>query len=239
MAIKGYSERGVINSIAYFLDSNQEYIYDFIKLLNIPLQEGEYDYVFLVEQSFSDFGDSDLIIIVNEKIKNERFVIFIECKIKTFLGKFSMDNEFNEISAALKDGYKSGISSNLFVQLYYKYLLVKTNGQGDPKDKEIFMKYNRKTKTRNICRIIGNNKIVKHAFKEYIKNAKDCFYAAIVPTPLSEMNDGDFQNKINLLKLMPSTNAHSCYWGVIHDYFKNIKATKALEVFCFNDKQIY
>jgi hypothetical protein len=64
-AVFGYSERGIICSIAYFLEANSQYTYDFINILGIQLnKEDNYIYTFLVEQSFSDFGDSDLIIII-------------------------------------------------------------------------------------------------------------------------------------------------------------------------------
>jgi hypothetical protein len=133
MTISGYSERGIINSIAYFLDANSQNTFGFIECLGLPLEKDEYKYTFLIEQSFSDFGDSDLIIIIENKQKKLKKVVFIESKIKTYQGNFKIFTEFNKIETALNNTKKkfSGISSNLFVQLYYKYLLIKTDGESD------------------------------------------------------------------------------------------------------------
>jgi hypothetical protein len=61
MEIIGYSERGIINSIAYFLSENMQYVYEFIEVMGISIPKLDYSYTLLIEQSFSDFGDSDLI----------------------------------------------------------------------------------------------------------------------------------------------------------------------------------
>jgi hypothetical protein len=234
MSIYGYSERGINNSMAYFLDANPQCVHGFITKLGIPLEKKEnYDYTILVEQSFSDFGDSDLLIIL--KKNNKKIVIFIECKIKTCQGTFQIQSEFNKILKAIKERKKiKGISSNLFVQLYYKYLLIKPNGERnrDSTINEIFMKSN------NNPRVLGNNKIVKKAFG-IIEKANDYYFVAIVPTGKNKINAKIFQKKIDELCLMPSENCYLCYWEDIKDYFTDINAAKVLETFGYNKGQIY
>jgi hypothetical protein len=235
MNIYGYSERGMVNSIAYFLDANSQAIFEFLKIIGIPLGESDYDYTIFIEQSFSDFGDSDLIIIIIDKVKSEKTVVFIECKIKTYLGAFQIKSEFNKIAKAIKDEKKiTGISSNLFVQLYYKHLLIKTHGNSanDTTVNKIFKKSN------DNPRVLGSNKIVLKAFNE-ITNANNYYYAAIVPTATNEMDNKTFKDKIDDLALMPSENAFLCYWGDVENYFKKNAATKILETFKYNDGQIY
>jgi hypothetical protein len=235
MDIYGYSERGIINSMAYFLNENPKFINDFIKILGVPLEDSDYEYKILIEQSFSDFGDSDLIIIIKDKVNEKKKVIFIECKIKTYQGAFQINSEFNKINNAIKSNKKiSGISSNLFVQLYYKYLLINTDGNSsnDHSVKDIFKKSNGNP------RILGSNKIVLRAFDEI--RSSDYYYVAIVSTAPNEMGSKEFEKKIRTLGLMLlNHNVFLCYWGNLEDYFKKINATKVLEVFKYNEGQIY
>jgi hypothetical protein len=115
MNIYSYSERGIVNSIAYFLDTNSQNLCGFISAMGIPLEKNDYYCTIFVEQSFSDFGDSDLILIDN--IIKKKNVIFIECKVKTYQRTFKINSEFNRIFKAIEEEKKvKGISSNLFVQ---------------------------------------------------------------------------------------------------------------------------
>ena len=231
MSIIGYSERGIVNSIAYFLDANPQYRKCFIEELGISLEVDNYDYLFLIEQSFSDFGDSDLIIILkNKNIENEKIVIFIECKVKTSQGNFNINDEFKKIDKALKEVNTSkfkGISSNLFVQLYYKYLMIETKGDtSNFAINEIFLK------SKGKPRILGNNEIVQRAFEE-IKTAK-YYYVAIVPT--DEIDNEAFRKKFDQLRLnIPSEDVYLRNWGEIESFFKKIGASKVLDVFEYNN----
>ncbi|GMO30994.1 MAG: hypothetical protein Ta2B_12000 [Termitinemataceae bacterium] len=239
MAIYGYSERGVVNAMAYYLNANSKYLHGFIEILGFSLEKKDYgeDYEILVDQSFSDFGVSDLIIILDNK-SDKKIVVFIECKIKTSQGTYNINNEFNKIDKAIKESDKiTGISSNLFVQLYYKHLLIVTDGGKckEPNVNEIFKK------SKGNPRIIGGNDIVKGAFNK-IKNASDYYYVAIVPTAPNEMNSEEFKKKIDELGTMgmsmPSENAYLCYWGNIEKYFSD-PASEVSVAFKYNDGQIY
>jgi hypothetical protein len=243
MAIKGYSERGIFNSIVYFLDENKNHIYKFlVDLLGISLENGNYDYIFLIEQSFSDFGDSDLVIVVVDNQTKERIVIFVEGKVKTYQGKFKLKTEFESIENTLKSGKTNSISSNLFVQIYYKYLLITTKGKGNSDDKPVFLKTDRKTKKRTVCRRIGDNNIVKNTFEKHIDNAKNYYYVAILPE--EDIGTTDIQNYVKQLELMPNDydKVRYCWWGKIEKFFSSINAKKVIEVFDFNKcetSQIY
>jgi hypothetical protein len=235
MGIIGYSERGIVNSIAYFLDTNSQYTYNFINILGISLPNIEYKYTFLIEQSFSDFGDSDLIIIIDDNKNDKKIIVFIECKIKTYQGTFQIISEFNKINNALKISKKThGISSNLFVQLYYKHLLIKTDGNSakDTSVNTIFKKHN------NNPRILGSNRIVLKAFDK-IKKASDYYYVAITPRAQNEMDNIEFRKKIKSLNLMPEKNVYLCYWDNVKTFFDKINADKVKNIFEYNDGQIY
>jgi len=229
--IRGYSERGIVNSITYFLNDNPEHIYAFIETLGIHLEKCNYNFTFLIEQSFYAFGDSDLVIIANNGKK--KTVIFIECKVKTYQGTFKIESEFKKIKNAIDINEKTdGISSNLFVQLYNKHLLIDTKGgsSNDSAVKGISKKHKEK-----IPKKLGGNEIVHKAFKE-VKDASDYYYVAITP---EKMDNEKFRDKINKLELMPSENAYLCDWENIENYLEKVKATKVLEMFEYNKGQIY
>jgi hypothetical protein len=128
----------------------------------------------------------------------------------------------------------TGISSNLFVQLYYKHLLIKTDGNSanDTAMNSIFNKHN------NNPRILGSNRIVLNAYDK-IKNANNYYYVAITPTAPNEMDNTEFRNKIKILSLMPETNAFLCYWDNIKKYFDRTNENNVKKVFEYNNGQIY
>ncbi|MDD5689578.1 MAG: hypothetical protein PHQ76_04795, partial [Caldisericia bacterium] len=70
MEIIGYSERGLINSLCYELKYSQNNL----QLLNNLLSSVSFPYIsgvnfniaevkILIEQSFSDFGDADIVLL--------------------------------------------------------------------------------------------------------------------------------------------------------------------------------
>ena len=81
MEILEYSERGLINSLCYELRYSQ----DNLQLLNNLLSLVSFPYhrtvnfqisevKILIEQSFSDFGDADLLLLVNDLKANRLFL---------------------------------------------------------------------------------------------------------------------------------------------------------------------
>ena len=232
--IYGYSERGIFNSIIYYLDSKQEeqpkLIGEFLEKLGINgFSNGKYEFTFLNEQSFSDFGDSDLTIIVKKNKTDEkpRAVVFIEGKVKTYSqNKFSLSNQFDKIDE--KEQYK-GISSNIFVQLYYKYLLV------EKLDSENYQTESRIGKT---TKKLGKNQIVKRGY-EKIAKAQKYYYVAIIP------KQKDDSKKITQyfedLKLLTDVkdNIRCASWQDIEAFFVEKNAKDIMENFEYNKGQIY
>jgi hypothetical protein len=189
--ILGYSERGVINSIVFYLREHPELIGRFIKVLGIDISGDEVEYTLLNEQSFSKyFGTSDLVIIAENKTNNEKTVIFIEGKVKTEQTRFDLDKKFADV----------------FGQLYNKYLLT----QLDPTT----------LTTRIDQRILrlGNNKTVNKAYKDYIANAQRYYFVAILPLDIESVV---FQRKFEELSLegMPIKDIRCAYWGDIEELF--------------------
>ncbi|MDR0874506.1 MAG: hypothetical protein LBN27_13750 [Prevotellaceae bacterium] len=232
--VLGYSERGIFNSIVFYLRKHPEKISGFLSKLDIKdaFFDNEVLYTFLNEQSFSDFGDNDWTIIAEKG--NEKRVIFIEGKVKTSQGKFSLETNYDKLKERKKF---DGISSNVFVQLFYKFLLVKSiKGDTDNTNfyelDDIFKKNDRKGGLTD--RKIGKNPIVEEAINK-IKNAKLYYYVAVLPIPLSS---NDFIRKFQDLKLpMETENIKCTYWGDIESYFDNAPEVK--ENFEYNKGQIY
>lgn len=229
--VLGYSERGIINSIVFYLrEQPKQHIQDFINLLGIDdvFFNDVCKYTFLNEQSFSQLGSNDLTIIAEGKDEEKR-VIFIEGKVKTYHKKtFSLNSNFEK----LKNGetFKS-ISSNIFVQLYYKYILSQVMGEN--KNDTEFLKIPDVLKKNNRngekgARKTGENGIVKKAI-EKIKGAKEYYYVAILPIPKSNELLGQFENLNKTLfknQPMETKNVTQTFWGDIETHFKNVEQIK-------------
>ena len=88
MEILGYSERGIINSLFYemkFSQNNLQLFSDFLSLFSFPYRAVNFqisDAKILIEQSFSDFGDADAVVLVENKSWKQ--AMFIEAKVRAF-----------------------------------------------------------------------------------------------------------------------------------------------------------
>lgn len=241
--IYGYSERGIFNSIVYYLDSKPMLIGSFLKELGVDgFTEGKYDFEFLIEQSFSDFGDSDLTIIATDCKSKKKTVLFIEGKVKTYSkNAFSLEDAYDIIKDVLKKNEKpKEFSSNLFVQLYYKYLLKKEINKDALNPEEfnyvdVFKKKNRAGEFVN--RKIGENDVVNKAC-EKTKGAEEYYYIAIIPRQETGKTLSEY---FGLLELMPKENYYilCAYWEDIEAFFISINAKKVIENFDFNKGQIF
>jgi len=235
--IYGYSERGIFNSIIFYLDEddNIHLMEEFLELLlGIKgFTNKNYQFTFLNEQSFSEFGDSDLTIIIeNKNDKKDKTVLFIEGKVKTFNGKYSLQKECDKLEQAIKTGKKfDGFSSNIFVQLYFKYLL----SSRQTATNAIFKKIDKKGKL--VDRKIGNNKIVNKAYKK-IKDAKQYFYIAILPENITSKKIEDYFDKLKI-GIRNISDIRSVDWKTIDDFFCKKKAGPVIKNFEYNRSQIY
>jgi len=201
--IAGYSERGVINSLFYEMSScpnGKEILQKFLEKIEFPYKDPKphFDNLkqaeILIEQSLSDFGDSDAIIFL-EKNDGTKSVIFIEAKVS--------EHKNWEIGSVFEDfvrnwswqcgSYPSGYTSNLFTQLYLKFIFVKAlseekkvNRLEIPAERlpKILRKQQEKTHERILSRKIGTNPIVLQAAEkihQYIQNdISNAFFAMIV-----------------------------------------------------------
>lgn len=94
----------------------------------------------MIEQSFSDFGDADAVVLVENKSWKQ--ALFIEAKVRAFK-KWQILIEFEkfaETSEKIREKIKRNedaqeikrkLTSNLFMQFYLKTRMVKTLQKSD------------------------------------------------------------------------------------------------------------
>ncbi|WP_193844455.1 hypothetical protein [Flavobacterium hungaricum] len=198
---------------------------EFIKLIKIPeIEESRdsiTDYTIFLEQSFSRFGDSDLVIILEYENPEHKKVLFIEGKVKTSQSKkWDLENQFKKFEREEK---YIGSSSNLFFQLYLKKLLFDNCNEGDfalgieePRFKE-----NRK---------IGNNKVVLKAIS-LVRECQEAYYIGLIPS--NEEDVTTFSGKTDF-------KIHFLSWFHVHEFCKKEeRLKKVIEIFDYNEGQIY
>lgn len=232
--ILGYSERGIINSLIFEIGEDIELMSDFIGYIDLPISfklEKPTKYTVLLEQSFSRFGDADLIIIIHYEKPEQKKVLFIEGKVKTSQGNWKIQTHFDkyidEVQYEKKEKY-NGYSSNLFFQLYLKKLLIEyrvacknvniLQGILEPKFGDI--------------RKIGNNKVVLKAFNLIECKKENAYYVALIPT---------LHEDIKKFKGKADYDISFLSWETVHNFCKNNKKklNKVLEIFEYNEGQIY
>lgn len=130
-----YSERGLINSFIYELKSSnntKEILSNFLGRIKFTDKKTNIikikSYSIMIEQSFSRFGDLDLLILI-ENEKGVKSSYFIEAKVKTYNSReWQIENQYIKFIDAIEN--KKLLSSNLFTQLYLKQLLVDSYKEG-------------------------------------------------------------------------------------------------------------
>jgi hypothetical protein len=213
MKILGYSERGVINSLIYNIGENKSLVLDFIKLISFPFQIDEPDdYEIIIEQSFSDFGDCDLIILLYYSNTKKNLIIFFEAKV-------ACHKNWN-----LEKHYLKKIkTSNLFNQLNLKKKLIEKSIE---KRNGIVGVFDNKPK-------IGKNKIVLGALNR-IENCNNASYVGIIPAKEDEVND--FKKKY----AFDDVNFISCLtWEKVYEFCSKNELLKVKWVFDYNKEQIF
>jgi hypothetical protein len=128
----------------------------------------------LVEQSLSDFGDADAILLLDRS--GSKTAVFVEAKVEPSQARrWTIDEEF----AAFRQGIETRVSSsNLFTQLYHKirFAHAAASADGIPRAGVRFP-----TCSRKPMRKIGSNPVVHRAVKRITPYLDDVFYVALVP----------------------------------------------------------
>jgi hypothetical protein len=177
----GYSERGVINAlcedIRHSADPHSrlaEFLAWFEFLESTPSLSGEAisKATLLVEQGFSDFGDLDLLVLV-EFASGRRLCFLIEAKVSNDTNSWlTVDDRWKEFTDQLAG--KIDKTSNLFVQLHRKVrLIAKLRAEGDFTTDCLVPRGSK-----------GDNRVVNKAcrtLKEYLPEDGTAWFGAILP----------------------------------------------------------
>lgn len=221
MTVYGYSERRMINSLMYSMNPDQ--MSKFITLLTgDKLLPGDHDSIdILIEQSLSDFGDADLIIMYTTS--NKRVAAFIEAKVKTWsTKKWTISSEYRKFNDT---SYKYN-GSNIFRQLSLKKALVENF---DSAKSGITISDSRvcgKKKTKKT----GDNSVVQEALNK-IREADHFVYIGIVPDSPENINQLKPEDSESCIKFIP--------WSTIFNFSEHEKLKNALLNFDYNSGQIY
>ena len=237
----GYSERGILNSLLseiQYAENGDALLNELIEQATFPEAEEKPPTgtaTVLVEQSLSDFGDADAVILV--KSGESKCVIFVEAKVQTMRTKpWEIAEEFGKF----KHGLRSKVnSSNLFTQLYHKQQFAQ-HSITKLKSGICFPVWSKKEKPRNL----GKNLIVLEAAERIKKYSDNSFYLMLIPD--NDKSTGIFfKNTLknaDLSKEVPgwdTTRYGYLTWHTVDSFCKKNNLKNTLAVFKYNGEQIY
>jgi hypothetical protein len=240
----GYSERGVFNALLYEIGFSPDPLVALVGLLSlirVPGAPRDFSTLkgaeVLVEQSLSDFGDADVILLLHGI--DWHSAVFVEGKVKpSQVGSWTAQSAWDEFLA--RKGGKLD-SSNLFTQLYHKVRFVSALREGGIDEVKRGVSFPEcSTKT---TRKLGNNPVVVRAAQMIEAYAGDCLYVAAVPD--SARNLCNFYN--NVLVAGPDhdiTGWSTEGWGYltweeVKQYCQQHDLVNTTRVFDFNRGQMY
>jgi hypothetical protein len=240
----GYSERGIINTLLYeigFSDDPIGALTGLLSLVHIPGSalniSGLLGAEVLVEQSLSDFGDADVILLLRGS--DWRKVVFIEGKVKP-----SQTRSWTALGAwrrFLARNNNMLDSSNLFTQMYHKARFIaalKDGGVDEVEKGVLFPKCSTKT-----LRKLGGNPVVRCAAQMIEAYAKESYFVAAVPDTVSNLS-AFYSKELKDGPLPDVTGWDIDGWGYIsweqvETYCRKHNLDNTLRVFDFNRGQIY
>jgi len=192
----------------------------------------------LIEQSFSDFGDADAVVLLN-KGTSQSCLIFIEAKVKSYQKRnWRIEDEFNQFISGIQNKENS---SNLFAQLYYKYRLVRGLREGGKPALDHGVQFPEWSPRK--WRKIGSNKVVISAVDLLKDNINQTFFLVMVPDKIDRV-DTFFHstfNRAEFEKIISWDLETFGYltWAQIREFCESNSLTHTIDVFNFNNGQIY
>jgi hypothetical protein len=203
-----------------------------------PIGAGLTDAHVLVEQSLSDFGDADAILLLDDA-DGTKTAVFVEAKVKTGQANAgTLDREF----VKFQEECRAKLKSSLFTQLYYKARFIEgLRSGGIPLTGLKFPKRPSKKKFRKI----GNNPVVLRAVDKIKPYREDVWFLSLVPGTRDSVRDFFNQSLADRWpqELRPVTWNFSRWGGVaweqIAEFCKNENLANASRVLEFNNGEIF
>lgn len=242
--ITGYSERGVINSFFYELKyfntdekTRLNLLGEFISMINFPFVEQKNIRLknisgaeIFIEQSFSDFGDADVLIFIDSG--EDKYAFFIEAKVKTYSrNEWLLEDEYKAFLSLLQPGQqiisnKKYANSNLFTQLYFKQRLFNEIQRLSLLDNpyiEIPFRYFNKR-----IRKTGSNKVVEAAVKKIWEYRANGYFVCLIPNqnnsldllypPFTDLEENNLLATYGKLEGLNTKKWGQITWNQIHRF---------------------
>jgi hypothetical protein len=196
----------------------------------------------LIEQSFSDFGDADSLLLIDGSQGKQS--IFIEAKVKTFQSKYwSIEDEFRVFQVGIEEKKKVS-SSNLYVQLYYKQRLVRELQKGNENWRDMELDFPESLLSASKKkRKIGSNEVVLKAVDLLRQYCSKAYFVALVPEDgfkLRHFYEGVLKDfKPEELPEWDVKDWGYVSWKQVEDFCEKHSLRGVLNVFEFNNGQIY
>jgi hypothetical protein len=244
MKITGYSERGLLNSLFYEISHSANscsLINKLVSCATFPFTTQKpiiVDGEILIEQSFSDFGDADIIILFTDD-KNQGCSIFIEAKVRHCqTSDWSIEREYNRFKSGLQNKVNS---SNLFAQLYHKLRLVQGLREGGIEKLQSGVKFPKWSTRTN--RMIGSNQVVLRATEQIQSHLEKTFFLMLIPDQIDRVEQF-FQSTMSQtnLKEIPFWDLKMfgyLTWKQVFDFCKDSELIHTIDVFDVNKGQIF
>lgn len=244
MKILGYSERGALNALLFETAYHIDRLGILRRLLNCiqftcggPPQGKITEATVLLEQSLSDFGDADAILLLD--CSGAKSAVFLEAKVKSSSREaWEMRQEFAEFEV----GWASTVnSSNLFSQLYSKARFswaAKVGGMAQLKRGVAFPLCSSKPSRR-----IGANPVVQRAVETILPYVSQVSFVGLIP----EASSGSAAFvKEQLANVAPPgfegwdvTPWGFLSWHDVEDFCMSEGLENTLQVLEFNRGQLY
>jgi hypothetical protein len=256
MEILGYSERGIVNSLFYEIKYNEEperLLREFIGMIyfpqnnekiNLPDKDKDFDVEILIEQSFSEFGDPDIVLIICDTSSGTRSkqVVFGEAKVNNWKNNFTLKREYEKFQKGKNIiGNDSdpgrGFSSNLFTQIYHKWMLIETLIEKDgiaQLENGIELPLRSSPSKPKISKI-GTNNVVRKAI-EKLQDYDLSFFVSIIPESLPDIKKFIEGTDWNSEKIK---NWGFLSWKDVDTFCKKNNLAETLMTFDFNKGVIY
>jgi hypothetical protein len=245
MEVKGYSERGVLNALFYELYYTRNCMKVLLNILNLALfpscSKIGYnwnDALVLIEQSFSDFGDADIVILL-DGYDGEKGIVFIEVKVKA-QKSWDICKEYNDFKTGCSS--TGGLSSsNLFTQIYFKQGFAIELNKGGLIALQRGIRF--PPCTSKPVRKIGNNSVVLDATRIVEPYCNNVWYLSLVPC-----NKRTAESFLSWLIRQPAPLGFHYWdpssWGIIvweelFSFCSRSGLCHTLSVFNFNQGQIF
>ena len=245
MNIYGYSERGILNSLLYEIlhtKNGAALLTRLIAKAKFPLTDKKPSFgaaTILVEQSLSQFGDADAIVLISSS--TAKSTIFVEAKVQSQSSDWLLSEQLSEFEHGLRSTVNS---SNIFTQLYHKQRFIsalKNNSDGAITALQKGIKFpSWSTRSK---RSVGKNPVVLRAVKHIQQHADNIFYLMLVPD--NEQRAETFFNKTLCSIRFPTVPEWdvSCYgyltWATVKSFCEQNSLKETLGVFAYNKDQIF